>query len=318
MNSNVQHSLILPMVSKYEDSLCMPLAINVVLKYWGEEKFLEEAHERSKRYNDIKGSLFMEGIEIAESHGFVVHIYKGGLQELKKRIDQGIPIIVIMPGIYEAIQHATIVTGYSIEERRIITYVPEPDKEGAFPEKKFLDYWQQDGSISIMILPKDMAQRIKEEELEQKESYRMCLESERFIQTRNLQNAIPLLKNALHLDEGNALAWSILGSVYNDLDSEEAIGCFQRSIDLNPRFYLSCRGLGNYYLKKGDNLSAERFYTQAINLHPNRFGPIYKNRAIARINTNNTGGAKSDLARYLEECPSAHDKNEIESTLSHL
>ena len=142
MNSNVQHSLILPTVSKHEDSTCMPLAINVVLKYWGEEKFLEEAHERSKRYNDIKGSLFMEGIEIAESHGFIVHIYKGGLQELKKRIDQGIPIIVIMPGIYEAIQHATIVTGYSIEERRILTYIPEPDKEGAFPEKKFLDYWR--------------------------------------------------------------------------------------------------------------------------------------------------------------------------------
>jgi tetratricopeptide (TPR) repeat protein len=260
----------------------------------------------------------MEGIEIAESHGFIVHTYKGGLQELKKRIDQGIPIIVILPGIYEAIQHATIVTGYSIEERRILTYIPEPDKEGAFPEKKFLDYWQQDGSISIMILPKEMAQRIKEEELEQKESYRMCLESERFIQTRNLQNAIPLLKNALHLDEGNALAWSILGSVYNDLDSEEAIGCFQRSIDLNPGFYLSYRGMGNYYLKKGDYLLAEKYYTQAINLHPNRFGPIYKNRAIARMNTNNRGGAKSDLARYLEECPSAHDKNEIESTLSQL
>src|SRR6185503_9919257 len=111
MNSNVQHSLILPMVSKYEDSLCMPLAINVVLKYWGEEKFLEDAHERSKRYNDIKGSLFMEGIEIAESHGFIVHTYKGRLQELKKRIDQGIPTTIKMRGIYGALKHASTVSG---------------------------------------------------------------------------------------------------------------------------------------------------------------------------------------------------------------
>ena len=318
MSSSVQHSLILPTVSKDEDSPCMPLAINVVLKYWGEEKFLEEAYQRSKRYSDIKGSLFMEGVEIAESCGFIVHIYKGELQELKKRIDQGIPIIVIMPGIYESIQHATIVTGYSIEERRILTYIPEPDKEGAFPENKFRDYWQQDGSISIMILPKDMTERIKEEELDQNGSYRMCLEAEKLIQTRNLQNAIPLLKNALQLNGGNALAWSILGSVYNDLDSNEAKGCFERSIALNPRFYLSCRGMGNYYLKKGDYLSAEKYYTRAINLHPNRFGPIYKNRAIARMNTNDRLGAKSDLIRYLEECPNAHDKNEIESTLNQL
>jgi len=84
MSSNIQHSLILPTVGKNEDSPCMPLAINVVLKYWGEEKFLEEAHKRSKRYGDIKGSPFMEGVEIAESCGFIVHIYKGELQELKK------------------------------------------------------------------------------------------------------------------------------------------------------------------------------------------------------------------------------------------
>ncbi|MDP9197207.1 MAG: C39 family peptidase [Thermoproteota archaeon] len=318
MNSEVQHSLILPTVSKNEDNPCMPLAINVVLKYWGEEKFVEEAHERSKRYSNIKGSLFVEGLEIAESHGFTVHTYKGELKELKKRIDQGIPIIVIMPGIYEAIQHATIVTGYSTEEGRILTYIPEPDKEGAFPEREFLDYWEQDGSISVMILPKDIVKRIKEDELEQKKSYRMCLEAERFIQTRNLQSAISLVKNALHLNERNALAWSILGSVYNDLASEEAIKCFQRSIDLNPRFYLSYRGMGNYHLKKGEYLLAEKYYTEAINLHAHRFGPIYKNRAIARMNTNDREGAKSDLSRYLEECPTAHDRSEIESSINQL
>jgi tetratricopeptide (TPR) repeat protein len=318
MDRKAQHTLILPMANKNEDNLCMPLAINVVLKYWGEDTIIDEALQRSKQYDAIEGSIFMEGIEIAESHGYVTYIYKGNLLDLRKRIDQGIPLIVIMPGIQETVQHATIVSGYSIDEGRIFTYVPEPNTEGAFPEVTFVDYWNQDGSVSIMIIPREIRHRINESELEQKESYRMCFEAERFIQKKNSDSAITLIKRALTLDKANSLAWSLLGSVYNELGSNEAIQYFQKSIELNPKFYLSYRGMGNYYLRRGDYHLADRYYSNAINLHEHRFGPIYKNRAIARLNTEKKQAAKLDLLRYLEQCPTAKDKRQIESSLDTL
>ena len=56
----------------------------------------------------------------------------------------------------ETIQHATVVTGYDPKEDRIITYVPEPDTVGSIPEKKFLELWEQDGSLAITIIPNDL------------------------------------------------------------------------------------------------------------------------------------------------------------------
>jgi regulator of sirC expression with transglutaminase-like and TPR domain len=76
--------------------------------------------------------------------------------------------------------------------------------------------------------------------------------------------------------------------------------------------------MGNYYLKRGEYLLAERYYSNAIDLHEYRFGPIYKNRAIARLNMERKQEAKSDLLRYLEQCPSAKDKTQIETSLNTL
>ncbi len=156
MKLDSEHTLILPLLDNKKDHVCLPLAINVILSFWGEYNLDREAEERSRKYKDIKGSIFIEGIEIAETRGFLAKIFKSNLQVLKKKIDQGIPSIVIMPGLMETIQHATVVTGYDPKEDRIITYVPEPDTVGSIPEKKFLELWEQDGSLAITIIPNDL------------------------------------------------------------------------------------------------------------------------------------------------------------------
>ena len=42
--------------------------------------------------------------------------------ELKKIIDLGIPPIVILPGIPEITQHASVITGYDDKEKTILHY----------------------------------------------------------------------------------------------------------------------------------------------------------------------------------------------------
>ncbi|HEX6378324.1 MAG TPA: tetratricopeptide repeat protein [Nitrososphaeraceae archaeon] len=318
MKLDNEHTLILPLVESKEDEICLPLALNVILTYWGEYNLVKEAKERARKYNDANGSIFIEGFEIAENRGYLVSIFRGNIQWLKKKIDQGIPSIVIMPGLKDTIQHATVISGYDPEENRIITYVPQPDTVGSIPEKKFTELWEQDGSLTITIIPKDMKDINDKESPNTDQSYRMCFEAERLLLTGKTKEAIEKLKSAADTNKGNELALDMLGSVYNELKSDEAKNYFEASIKVNPKFYLSYRGIGNYYLRKEEYSLAEKSYSSAISINPNRFGPIYKNRGIVRLKLDNKKGAISDLNMYLDQCPQANDKNNIELALKDL
>jgi tetratricopeptide (TPR) repeat protein len=225
-----------------------------------------------------------------------------------------------MPGLKETIQHATVVTGYDPNENRIITYVPEPDTVGSIPEKKFLELWEQDGSISITIIPKDMKEINSNDNSAANPdlSYRMCFEAERLLLSGNQNKAVEKIKKAIELNRSNEFALDMLGSIYNELKSDEAKDYFEESIKLNPKFYLAYRGIGNYYLRKEQYDQAEKNYSIAVSINPTRFGSIYKNRGIARLKLDDNKGAKSDLISYLDKCPQAHDKNNIELAIKEL
>jgi hypothetical protein len=310
-----EHSIPLPLVSEDEESVCLPLVINVISKYWGQDISSEQALELAKKYPSIKGTVMMEGIELAEQHGMVTYTYKGSLKDLKKRIDQGIPPIVILPGIRDTVQYASIVSGYEDRERRILTYVPKPETIGAIPESKFVDDWQQDDMTTIVIIPKDMGDVLRNEELKFLESNRVCLQAEKMRLQGLATEAIEKLRNALSFDSDNPQCWCLLGSLYNELDSAECIGCYDKAIILNPRYYLAYRGLGNYFLKRKEYSKAESYFTKALGINPLRYGPIYKNRAFARLQLGNTLKAKNDLIKYLEQVPDALDRKTVEQAL---
>ena len=310
MESQPEHFLSLPLVSKSEESAALPLVLNVVAKYWGEDIVPQAA--------ETKGSAMIDGIMLAESRGFSSYIYKSSIKDLKKRVDQGIPPVVIMPGIQGTVQHAMVVSGYNSEERRMLTYVPEPDTVGAIPEGKFEQDWEQDDMTAIIIVPADMKDLLKNDSLKFVKSNRVCFEAEGLRQRGRINDAIEKLRDATELDADNSQAWCLLAGMYNETNSDQAIPCYERTIKLNPKYYLAYRGLGNFYLKKKDYSLAEAYYSKAMGVNPTRFGPIYKNRAIARMQLDNNRGAKEDLAKYLEQTPAAEDRKSIEEALTQL
>jgi tetratricopeptide (TPR) repeat protein len=312
LESQPEHFISLPLVSKAKENPHLPLVINVIAKYWGEDLTAPESRAQAK------GAVMIEGIELAENAGLVAYIYKSSLRDLKKKIDQGVPIITIMPGIQDVAQHATVVSGYSVDERRIMTYVPEPDTVGAIPESKFESDWEQDDATAIVILPADMKDMVKKEEMRFFQSNRLCFEAERLRQQGNLDRATEMLIDATGKDPENAQAWSQLGGIHNDQGVAEAVNCYERAVKINPRYYLAYRGLGNYYLKRQDYSLADAYYSKAINVNPTRYGPIYKNRAVVRMQLGNSAGAKQDLKEYLKQTPDAHDKKPIEDAIAQL
>ena len=68
----------------------------------------------------------------------------------------GIPPIVILPGIPEITQHASVITGYNEEEKTILHYIQKGNQEGeqqegAIPQEIFDREWSEEGRLLIII-----------------------------------------------------------------------------------------------------------------------------------------------------------------------
>ena len=317
----LEHELLLPLVD--EENICLPLPINVVSKYWNVELPMSEAIETTKQYSGFSGSILIEGIESAERHGLVCKIVHSSLSELKKIIDTGIPPIVILPGIPEITQHASVITGYNENDRTILHYIQKGNQEGeqqegAIPEDLFEKEWSEEGNLMILLGPSDVFSSLKLENEFGEKSNRMCFESERLHIQRNIPEVVKTLTKAIEIDNSNSTALNLMGAVMNDQKSPECLQYYQKCLEINKNSYLSYNGIGNFYLKSNQFEKSEDAYSHAIQINPKRSAKIYKNRAYVREKQNKNSEAKDDLKTYLKLFPKASDRGIIEQAIREL
>ena len=315
------HELILPIID--EENICLPLPLNVVSKYWNIELPLAEAIETAKKYSGFDGSILIEGIESAERHGLTCKIIHSSLSELKKIIDAGIPPIVILPGIPEITQHASVITGYSDEEKTILHYIQKGNQkgeqqEGAIPQDIFENEWSEEGNLLIVLAPNDVLSSISLENEASNKSNRLCFDSERSSILKNYSESLESLKQAIELQPSNSTALHLIGSLMNEQNSIECVKYYEKCLEINSRSYLTYNGLGNFYLKSNQFEKAENYYTKAITIDPKRSAKIYKNRAFLREKQNKNSDAKDDLKSYLKYFPQAKDRGIIEQAIREL
>lgn len=315
------HELLLPLVE--EENICLPLPINVVSKYWNIDLPMAEAIESAKKYSGFNGSILIEGIETAERHGLSCKIVHSSLNELKKVIDLGIPPIVILPGIPEITQHASIITGYDEVEKTILHYIQKGNQEGeqqegAIPQDIFEKEWSEEGKLLIILAPSDILSSIDLKNNSNEKSNRLCLIYEKQNILKNGTEALESLKQAIELDENNSTALNLFAGMLNAQKSPECVKYYEKCIKINDKSYLAFNGLGNFYLKTEEFEKAENYYTKAIEINPKRSAKIYKNRAYLRQQQNNDSGAKDDLKNYLKYYPKAPDRGIIEQAIREL
>ena len=315
------HELILPILD--EENICLPLPINVVSKYWNIELSLVEAQEIAKKYSGFDGSILIEGIESAERNGLSCKILRSSLSELKKIIDTGIPPIVILPGIPEITQHASIITGYNDEEKTIFHYIQKGNQkgeqqEGVIPQEIFEKEWNEEGKLLIVLAPSDIMSSITFENDSTDKPNRLCFESERSNILKNYSESIEYLQKAIQLDPNNSIAFHLLGTIQNAQNSSDCIKNYEKCLEINNKSYLTFNGLGNFYLKTNEFEKAENSYTKAIEINPKRSAKIYKNRAFLREKKNRNSDAKDDLKSYLKYFPQASDRGIIEQAIREL
>ena len=321
MTEEQEHQLLLPLVE--DENICLPLPINVVSRYWNIELPMAEAMESAKKYSDFNGSIIIEGIELAERHGLSCKIVHSSLDELKKIIDSGIPPIVILPGIPEITQHASVITGYDDEEKTILHYIQKGNQEGeqqegVIPQDVFDREWSEEGRLLIIISPADILSKITLKNDFQNKSNRLCFNSEKLNILKNYPDVLSSLKESIELDSNNSTALHLYGTMLNQQNSPECVSFYERSLKINARSYLTFNGLGNFYLKTNQFEKAENYYSKAIEINPKRSAKIYKNRAYLREKLNKNSDAKEDLKSYLKYFPKAPDRGIIEQAIREI
>ena len=302
--------LLLPMVS--EENACLPLSVNVVAQYWGVNIPLPV--QAAKMYAKHAGSVLIEGIELAQSHGLTVSISSTDVSGIKRAIDAGVPPIVILPGMGQITHHLSVISGYDSDT--VTHYIPESTSEGiyegAIPLDIFEAKWAQEGCVAIMISDGDRL------DLPSSRSLQLCMEAERASMLGHYVKAKDMLHEAISDDATNSVAWLMLASLQNEKNHISCVESYHTCLKLNEQCYLAYRGLGNHYLKRGNVAEAESNYTRAINIDPQRSGTVYKNRAYIREKQANYMGAAEDLASYIRLAPDAPDAKAMSRAIDEL
>ncbi len=319
-----ERELVLPPVR--DENACLPLAVNAVASYWGVTLPADEAAAVCSKYPGTAGSILIEGIELAERHGLAAAVLRLDMDGLRSLVDAGVPPIVIIPGIGDIVQHASVISGYDGASGRVMHYIPDQDpggdgfRVGMIPYGQFDSLWSEDGRIAVALAPPGASPEIDSAlSTAAARSNRLCFASERASLLGDAAGAARMLSEAAALDGDSTVAHSLLGSALNAQGSPECVASYERSIELNPRSFLSHRGLGNYYLKAKMYAEAERHYTEALDINQTRYAPLYKNRAVARSNLPGKNAlARDDLKAYLRRLPGAADSASILEAIKDL
>ena len=131
---------------------CGPASLAGILNFWGvtvlPEEIAAEIYSRS-----VRGTLNLDMILYPERKGLKATHYEGGFEDLKKKIDAGYPLIVMVDygfWIYQR-NHFMVVLGY-YENGVVVNSARNQHK--FIPLSDFLKSWKRVKYWSLLITPK--------------------------------------------------------------------------------------------------------------------------------------------------------------------
>ena len=110
-----------------------------------------------------------------------------------------------------------------------------------------------------------------------------------------------LLDPLFQTGQMDAQAFSLLGNINGQLGAfEDAVKCFQESVELQPGVAQTHLGMGKALSKLGRNMDAEICFTKALQLSPENFAGVYE-LAIAQFNQNKFSEAEGHFKQMLAQ-----------------
>lgn len=175
---------------------CAAASLSMVLSYYKQSIDQDEIYEKIK--SDYAGAQSNDIIHYPRSLGkYKSFGYVGTLDDLKRRIDQGIPVLVFLSPF--GFGHVVVVIGYDETKHQIIMHDPTVANNHAIPYDDFLREWQQSGNECAIVLPLETPVVVTEEPLNSYQAVEKKWEGDKASGVRNFDKAIQLYRESLRL-----------------------------------------------------------------------------------------------------------------------
>jgi ABC-type bacteriocin/lantibiotic exporter with double-glycine peptidase domain len=132
---------------------CGPSALASVLRFWGADA--EPAALSLEVYRPaLRGSLNVDLLLAAESHGMTAEIMDGGLAGLKRALGAGHPVIAYLDTGFRVypVGHYAVVTGYDDVRGGLFAH-SGGEKDRFMPYARFMKQWEKTELWALLITP---------------------------------------------------------------------------------------------------------------------------------------------------------------------
>ena len=130
---------------------CGPSSLAAVFTFWGSE--VSPADIAAGIYSqEAKGTLDMDMVFYSEKKGWKTRQYQGGREDIRKEINSGIPLVVLVDygfWIYQQ-HHFMVVIGY--DENSIIAHSGK-ERNKMIPWENFLRTWEKTKFWTLRVTP---------------------------------------------------------------------------------------------------------------------------------------------------------------------
>lgn len=139
---------------------------------------------------------------------------------------------------------------------------------------------------------------------------------------KNWQVALQDAKTILKINTQYYQVWNIIGSVYSNLNKDnEALICFNKALEINPKFELALHNKGNLFYKQNKLDDALMCFNQVLEINSNFFLSL-DNKGAILLERNNFQEATECFDKSLEINPDVYlsweNKGKVSARLGDL
>lgn len=190
---------------------CGPAALASVLGYWGDSVTQTAIGQKTfdKRHAATNGA---ELLLFARDRGYVAFSYDGSIADLKTRVAQNLPVIVLQ---YQALDdkrgHFRVVMGYDDDKKLLYTRDSNYESVRAIPYATFAKLWEPYGNWSLIVAPTSESAKLSG--LDRNNVVLHLDLGQAYLRRNNTSLATAHLREALRLEPGNEEAVQMLTQI---------------------------------------------------------------------------------------------------------